>query len=85
MINVIQKIKESQMKFVIDYFYQKISDKKYKALTGDTDFFVKTINDIEKKYNPESIEENIKNSNTMRTGLDIIIKKLVQKFIIEKK
>lgn len=75
MINVIQKIKESQMKFVIDYFYQKISDKKYKALTGDTDFFVKTINDIEKKYNPESIEENIKNSNTMRTGLDIIIKK----------
>ncbi len=75
MINIIQKIKESQMKFVIDYFYQKVSDKKYKALTKDTDFFAKTVNDIEKNYNPESIEENIKNSQTIRTGLDIIIKK----------
>lgn len=75
MVNIIQKIKESQMKFIIDYFYQKINDKKYKALNGDLDFYKQTINNIADHYDSKNVPENIKNDQTLRSGLDIILKK----------
>ena len=75
MINIINRIKESQMKFIIDYFYQKISDKKFRGFFKDIDFYQKTINDLEKNYNPQERDTNIKNVITMHDGLKVIINK----------
>ena len=75
MINIINRIKESQMKFIIDYFYQKVSDKKFRGFFKDIDFYQKTINDLEKNYNPQERDTNIKNVITMHDGLKVIINK----------
>ena len=75
MMGILERIKEAQMKFVIDYFYQKLNEKKYKTLNRDSNFFVNQMKDLELNYNSNNIEENIKNMQTMKEGLDIIIKK----------
>ena len=75
MMGILERIKEAQMKFVIDYFYQKLNEKKYKTLNRDSNFFVNQMKDLELNYDSNNIEENIKNMQTMKEGLDIIIKK----------
>jgi len=82
MISIIQRIKENQMKFLIDYFYQKLNEKKFKTLNRDAQFFINTMKDLDINYNPKEIEENIKNMKTMREGLDVIIKKF-NEFILK--
>ena len=75
LINLIKKIKENQMKFVIDYYYTKISDKKYTSLFKDTKFYRKTMKDIDTTYKSEQIDLNLKNMRTMEEGLLILINK----------
>ena len=75
MINLIKKIKENQMKFIIDYYYTKISDKKYTSLFKDTKFYRKTMKDIDTTYKSEQIDLNLKNMRTMEDGLLILINK----------
>ena len=74
-INTIKRIKESQMKLIIDYFYQKVSDKKFKSLFQDVQFYKKTMREINASYKTEDIELNIKNLKTMQEGYEIILKK----------
>jgi len=75
LINLIKKIKENQMKFIIDYYYTKISDKKYSSLFKDTKFFRKTMKDIDTTYKTDQIDLNLKNMRTMEDGLLILIQK----------
>ena len=75
LINLIKKIKENQMKFIIDYYYTKISDKKYTSLFKDTKFYRKTMKDIDTTYKSEQIDLNLKNMRTMEDGLLILIQK----------
>ena len=75
LINLIKRIKESQMKFIIDYYYTKISDKKYTSLFKDTKFYRKTMKDIDTTYKSEQIDLNLKNMRTMEDGLLILIQK----------
>ena len=75
LINLIKKIKENQMKFIIDYYYTKISDKKYTSLFKDTKFYRKTMKDIDATYKSEQIDLNLKNMRTMEDGLLILIQK----------
>ena len=75
LINLIKKIKENQMKFIIDYYYTKISDKKYSSLFKDTKFYRKTMKDIDTTYKSEQIDLNLKNMRTMEDGLLILIQK----------
>jgi hypothetical protein len=60
LINLIKKIKENQMKFIIDYYYTKVSDKKYTSLFKDTKFYRKTMKDIDATYKSEQIDLNLK-------------------------
>ena len=75
LINLIKKIKENQMKFIIDYYYTKISDKKYSSLFKDTKFYRKTMKDIDTTYKSDQIDLNLKNMRTMEDGLLILIQK----------
>ena len=75
LINLIKKIKENQMKFIIDYYYTKISDKKYSSLFKDTKFYRKTMKDIDTTYKTDQIDLNLKNMRTMEEGLLILIQK----------
>ena len=75
LINLIKKIKDSQMKFIIDYYYTKVSDKKYTSLFKDTKFYRKTMKDIDATYKSEQIDLNLKNMRTMEEGLLILIQK----------
>ena len=75
LINLIKKIKENQMKFIIDYYYTKISDKKYSSLFKDTKFYRKTMKDIDATYKTDQIDLNLKNMRTMEDGLLILIQK----------
>ena len=75
LINLIKKIKENQMKFIIDYYYAKISDKKYSSLFKDTKFYRKTMKDIDTTYKSDQIDLNLKNMRTMEDGLLILIQK----------
>ena len=75
LINLIKKIKENQMKFIIDYYYTKISDKKYSTLFKDTKFYRKTMKDIDTSYKSDQIDLNLKNMRTMKDGLLILIQK----------
>ena len=75
LINLIKKIKENQMKFIIDYYYTKVSDKKYTSLFKDTKFYRKTMKDIDATYKSEQIDLNLKNMRTMEDGLLILIQK----------
>ena len=75
LINLIKKIKENQMKFIIDYYYTKISDKKYSSLFKDTKFYRKTMKDIDTTYKTDQIDLNLKNMRTMEDGLLILIQK----------
>ena len=75
LINLIKKIKENQMKFIIDYYYTKVSDKKYTSLFKDTKFYRKTMKDIDATYKSEQIDLNLKNMRTMEEGLLILIQK----------
>ena len=75
LINLIKKIKDNQMKFIIDYYYTKISDKKYTSLFKDTKFYRKTMKDIDTTYKSEQIDLNLKNMRTMEDGLLILIQK----------
>ena len=75
LINLIKRIKESQMKFIIDYYYTKISDKKYTSLFKDTKFYRKTMKDIDTTFKSEQIDLNLKNMRTMEDGLLILIQK----------
>ena len=75
LINLIKKIKENQMKFIIDYYYTKISDKKYSSLFKDTKFYRKTMKDIDTTYKSDRIDLNLKNMRTMEDGLLILIQK----------
>ena len=75
LMNLIKKIKENQMKFIIDYYYTKISDKKYSSLFKDTKFYRKTMKDIDTTYKTEQIDLNLKNMRTMEEGLLILIQK----------
>ena len=75
LINLIKKIKENQMKFIIDYYYTKISDKKYSSLFKDTKFYRKTMKDIDTTYKSDQIDLNLKNMKTMEDGLLILVQK----------
>ena len=75
LINLIKKIKENQMKFIIDYYYTKISDKKYSSLFKDTKFYRKTMKDIDTTYKSDQIDLNLKNMRTMEDGLLILVQK----------
>ena len=75
LINLIKKIKENQMKFIIDYYYTKISDKKYSTLFKDTKFYRKTMKDIDTSYKSDQIDLNLKNMRTMKDGLLILTQK----------
>ena len=75
LINLINRIKENQMKFIIDYYYTKISDKKYTSLFKDTKFFRKTMKDIDIAYKSDQVDLNLKNMRTMEDGLYILIQK----------
>ena len=75
LINLIKKIKENQMKFIIDYYYTKISDKKYSSLFKDTKFYRKTMKGIDATYKTDQIDLNLKNMRTMEDGLLILIQK----------
>ena len=75
LMNLIKKIKENQMKFIIDYYYTKISDKKYSSLFKDTKFYRKTMKDIDTTYKRDQIDLNLKNMRTMEDGLLILIQK----------
>ena len=75
LINLIKKIKENQTKFIIDYYYTKISDKKYSSLFKDTKFYRKTMKDIDTTYKSDQIDLNLKNMRTMEDGLLILIQK----------
>ena len=75
LLNLIKKIKENQMKFIIDYYYTKISDKKYSSLFKDTKFYRKTMKDIDTTYKTDQIDLNLKNMRTMEEGLLILIQK----------
>ena len=75
LMNLIKKIKENQMKFIIDYYYTKISDKKYSSLFKDTKFYRKTMKDIDTTYKTDQIDLNLKNMRTMEEGLLILIQK----------
>ena len=75
LINLIKKIKENQMKFIIDYYYTKISDKKYSSLFKDTKFYRKTMKDIDTTYKRDQIDLNLKNMRTMEDGLLILVQK----------
>ena len=75
LINLIKKIKDSQMKFIIDYYYTKVSDKKYTSLFKDTKFYRKTMKDIDATYKTDQIDLNLKNMRTMEDGLLILIQK----------
>ena len=75
LINLIKKIKENQMKFIIDYYYTKISDKKYSSLFKDTKFYRKTMKEIETTYKSDQIDLNLKNMRSMEDGLLILIQK----------
>jgi hypothetical protein len=55
MISIIQRIKENQMKYLIDYFYQKLNEKKFKTLNRDAQFFINTMKDLDINYNPKEI------------------------------
>ena len=63
------------MKFIIDYYYTKVSDKKYTSLFKDTKFYRKTMKDIDATYKSEQIDLNLKNMRTMEEGLLILIQK----------
>ena len=75
LINLINRIKENQMKFIIDYYYAKITDKKYTSLFKDTKFFRKTMKDIDIAYKSDQVDLNLKNMRTMEDGLHILIQK----------
>ena len=75
LINLIKKIKENQMKFIIDYYYTKISDKKYSSLFKETKFYRKTMKDIDTTYKSDQIDLNLKNMRTMEDGLLILVQK----------
>ena len=75
MVNYINKIRESQMKFIIDYFYNKLNNKKFTSLLKDTDFFTKQIREIQNTFDITAVDINVKNAQTLNTGLEIIIDK----------
>ena len=54
-------------------FLSGIKRKKFKSLNRDDIVFITTKKELEVNYNPNEIDENVKNMKTWRKSLDVII------------
>ena len=66
-IDIINRMKENQIKFLIDLYYSQINNDEFKGIINDIDYFNGKVKQIELSYKPgySFINENLDNLNTL--------------------
>jgi hypothetical protein len=72
MVDLINKIKESQVKYLIDLFYQQVDNKQFKTITHDVQYFKNKLLEVKNTYNKDKIDDNLNNHEVLGKFKDLI-------------